>query len=1311
MADDEGSDPHSREDDEFLRAVAASPARPPESARGANPATVAHFKVVSRLGSGGMGVVYRALDETLRRDVALKLLPPANARDPERRKRFLREARVAASLVHPNIAVVYQVGEADGRVYIALELVEGTTLRARLAKGALPPATAREWAVQMALGLAAAHEKGIVHRDLKPENVMVTPADVVKLLDFGLAKSGWAPDSDLGTADTEAQITREGEILGSSAYMSPEQALGLVVDARSDVFSFGIVFYEMLCGRRPFSGKTPGEVRAAIARDEPAPVDTAVDPALAEVAFRCLAKKVDDRFADAAAILSALVQLAPSGDEIGRSGRMHGAVSNTLRPSKPAGRRTRSRTLVAALVAGVAVAGGVAAYGAAHAPHVRHCITTIDTSDGPRCAHEVEVNAKTRRGRTPLHRLTERNGRVIRDESVDFANVVETRDEIARDESGAVRDVSTFDEFGRNVQRQKWSDGGRHVDLVEMDGKTPRHLRDADRPTAIQREFDADGRLRRELFQGPTGRPRPRRHDSYLIKGAYGDEREYGPTAGVYTAFTVLGADGAPGTNDRHFSRMRQKDTGSLWGDMELFDRDDRPITAEGYHTLHLVHDECEPIGQVFYGLHGEPATYLVETVHELRDIWDPVKRQVEQTIFDEQGRPQLVRGIWILADRQTFDEHGRLVLIEYLDGQGNRIIAKTGSSALRFVYDDRDREVLREQLDPSGGLMQGQEGYARRETRPDERNNPLEYRYYDETGHLAPSKEGGAIVRSTFDERDLRLTSSSFDADDRPVANVHGVWSEHSKYDRLRNLIETAYFGPDGKPAVSDEGFAVKRLSYDENDDLVAVSYFDASGAPTPFESSYATKRIKNDERGLPIEEAFLDVHGNPVLVKGGYTSLKRRLDREGDVIEEAYFGKRGEPVLRDGGFARKTTAYDATRNPVEVALFDVAGEPVRGSAGWAIERTAYDERKLVVRIDHLDASGAPALDATGRASVAKTNDSRANVVEETSLDAAGKPVVTADGGYATKKTKYDERDEIVEEALLGADGKPTVGKSGWSFLRTRYDDFGDVIEEAFFDGASEPIAPKDLAYASRRQRFDARHRLVEASYFDLRGAPTKGPEGTAIVRYERDGYGRAVQTRYFDGMGVAAPSQKGRIVVRAKYDDAGRLLDERFVDAAGNPLPAADGCAGRHTTYDALGRKAEESCLDAKESPALSADGWAIRRTLHDAHGNDVEVTTYGPDGALRNDKAGVARLENRFDERNLLVETTFFDARGEPAHDKRGAHVLRFTYDDEGKKTGERGFDEHERAVAVKASAARADLKASAARADSKAITQGP
>src|SRR5687768_3459470 len=210
------------------------------------------YEILAPLGSGGMGEVYRARDSKLNRDVAIKVLPDQLARDPERRARFEREARVLASLNHPHIAHIHGFEDSTGVSALVMEMVEGLTLADRISQGPLPVGESLEIARQIADALEGAHERGIVHRDLKPANVIITPSGDAKVLDFGLAKAaaGDAPSPDLSLTTVEG--TEAGVILGTAAYMSPEQARGRPVDKRTDIWAFGCVLFEMLTGRRPF---------------------------------------------------------------------------------------------------------------------------------------------------------------------------------------------------------------------------------------------------------------------------------------------------------------------------------------------------------------------------------------------------------------------------------------------------------------------------------------------------------------------------------------------------------------------------------------------------------------------------------------------------------------------------------------------------------------------------------------------------------------------------------------------------------------------------------------------------------------------------------------------------------------------------------------------------------------------------------------------------------------------------------------------------------------------------------------------------
>jgi eukaryotic-like serine/threonine-protein kinase len=288
------------------------------------PKHISHYRIEGELGRGGMGIVYRAVDTRLGRAVAIKMLPAEATADPERNRRFVQEARAASALNHPHIVTIHDIDEAAGVTFIAMELVDGQPLDARIARGPLPLGEALEYAEQIAGALEAAHARGIVHRDIKPANIMITADGRAKVLDFGIAKLAQGGPSD---ATATGVGTGPGLIMGTAAYMSPEQAQGLPTDTRSDVFSFGAVLYEMLSGRRPFGGDTEIATITAILRDEPAPLRRARSELPAEVdalVSTCLAKDPAAR-PSAAALRTELARI--------RSALMRAPASGWRRPA------------------------------------------------------------------------------------------------------------------------------------------------------------------------------------------------------------------------------------------------------------------------------------------------------------------------------------------------------------------------------------------------------------------------------------------------------------------------------------------------------------------------------------------------------------------------------------------------------------------------------------------------------------------------------------------------------------------------------------------------------------------------------------------------------------------------------------------------------------------------------------------------------------------------------------------------------------------------------------------------------------------
>ncbi len=329
------------------------------------------YRILSSLGAGGMGEVYRARDSKLDRDVAIKVLPASVAGDPDALARFEREAKAVAALSHPNILAIHDFGNQEGVSYAVTELLEGETLRGKLDTGPIPQRQAVDYALQIAKGLSAAHEKGVIHRDLKPENVFVTGDGHVKILDFGLAsrrpldaaRSGQAagehdPMAENAFTDPpviHTPLTQPGVVMGTTGYMSPEQVRGLPVDQRSDIFSFGTIFYELLSGERAFRRETAGDTNAAILRDEPPALSESgkgLSPALDQVVRHCLEKKQDDRFQSAKDIVFALSVASSPG------------LTSTSGPqARAAGPSGKKRVLVGAVVAVVVVVAALAIAG------------------------------------------------------------------------------------------------------------------------------------------------------------------------------------------------------------------------------------------------------------------------------------------------------------------------------------------------------------------------------------------------------------------------------------------------------------------------------------------------------------------------------------------------------------------------------------------------------------------------------------------------------------------------------------------------------------------------------------------------------------------------------------------------------------------------------------------------------------------------------------------------------------------------------------------------------------------------------------
>ncbi|HEX5071123.1 MAG TPA: protein kinase [Vicinamibacterales bacterium] len=322
-----------------------------------NATHIGPYDIIAKLGEGGMGAVYRARDGRLGRDVAIKVLPPAFAADPDRQARFAREAKAVAALSHPNVVSIFDSGVHDGQIYVVMELLEGQTLRVRLTAGPLPTRKAVEVAVQIARGLGAAHSKGIIHRDLKPDNVFIQEDGLVKILDFGLARQA---DMTGGSGATATQaVTDPGTVMGTIGYMAPEQVRGQIVDARADLFAFGAVLYEMVSGTRAFQRETAADTMTAILTQDPPELAASrpdASPALDRIIRHCLEKNASERFQSARDVAFALDALSGTGSSTAGTTGTTGPTGATR--TRETAKRRFIMPVAAAVLVVAAVAGG-----------------------------------------------------------------------------------------------------------------------------------------------------------------------------------------------------------------------------------------------------------------------------------------------------------------------------------------------------------------------------------------------------------------------------------------------------------------------------------------------------------------------------------------------------------------------------------------------------------------------------------------------------------------------------------------------------------------------------------------------------------------------------------------------------------------------------------------------------------------------------------------------------------------------------------------------------------------------------------------
>jgi eukaryotic-like serine/threonine-protein kinase len=1221
-----------------------APAAPEEPSPRPRQRTVGEFQLITKLGQGGMGVVYRAWQPSLRRQVALKVLAGMGAKAETR---FNREIQALGRVDHPHVVKVFTSGSDGDLWFYAMELVEGvplSTICERLEGKANPaavdlktwhdtlstacaesrqsetplsdPQTAPRAAIpnlaheasahstpsldasgdysrriaeliaQVARGAHALHEAGVVHRDIKPGNIMVTANGThAVLVDLGVAQLA---------DDMDGKLTRTRQVVGTLRYASPQQVLAVEkLDRRTDIYSLGVTLWELLT-LHPFLGATddmPEPVlMEKIQHDEPARVRSfhpEIRRDLEAIAQKCLEKDPRRRYQTAEELARDLERFL-NGE--GVQARPVGPLRRAFRQAKR--RPARTASIVAAILAVPLLFLGYRYWDAHFRVKVEYYANFTKEFGAPQGIGRVsEAEAH--------HRFV----------------------------------TWKFVKRGRQVESFEAVNGRGYPSVEHGVTAFIHRLNEGKRECKYAYKRNADGALEEEIALDRAGEIVWVFHFSTPTTGYYADKRGI-PRArsGSGAAFLefvftdtglarethFLDKDGNPQASAENiFGFTCQFDERGLEIERRFLDAAHKPaLDSEGIAGFRLAYDKMgNRLEAVALAADGQP-TFHKEGFAKWVRKYDRYGNVLEETYLGADDKPIVVSAGYAKWCSE-YDEQGYRIAESYLGVDDKPVLQKNGYARATARFDERGNQIEEACFGVDGQPTLTRDGFARWVARYNDHNDPIEKTYFGMDGKPMAIKEGYARWTSKYDEHGNEIEAAYFDIDGQPTTNKEGSAKWTARFDDRGNRIEEAYFGVDGRPTLEKDGAARFVFKYDERGNLIESDYLGVDGQPIAGKAGVAKSTARFDERGHRIEDAYFGVNGKPILGSVRCAKLVYQYDDRGNWIATDFFGTDGMPILMPNGFARWAAKYDGQGNRIEESYFGVDGSPVVNKSGYARWRAHFDDRHNRIEETYFDIDDKPTLEKSGFARWLALCDERGHRIEESYFGVDGKPIANNDG-VAKWRAHFDERGNQIGLDFFGIDGEPTLRKDGSARWTARYDARDNQVEKAFFGLHGEPIALRD-GFAKWTARFDERGHRLEESYFGIDGKPMLGKPGAARFAY--------------------------------KYDEFGNWIETAAFGLDGKPILLKEGYARWTARFNSRGNQTELAYFGVDGKPAVSRNAFARCQSKYDVRGNRIETAYFGAAGQLVLGKEGYARLTTDFDERNLPTKTTYFDAQDKP------------------------------------------------------------
>jgi serine/threonine-protein kinase len=1099
---------------------------------------VLNYRIEEKLGEGGMGSVYLAVNKNINQKVAVKVLNANLADSVVIRQRFRDEAQLLCSLDHSNIVKFLNFVENDEGIFLIMEYIDGITLEDFIdtKNGLLVEKRAYEMFDQILDAFAYAHKRGVVHRDIKPANIILSGDPdgnfVPKVLDFGIAKIVSESNKD------------DGWVVGTPSYMSPEQVLGKEVDARSDIYSLGVLLHQMLTGRVPYDTTTLPETAIGnkIVKD-PLPRMKEFYPYISsrmqKLVDKATAKAPGDRFQSC----------------------------NAFRKVMNPNRIPKAAKFAAAAAALLIIAGGLFFWDY-NRVKTRYFKDYVEQWGIPQGIHRISGAEFRHRQMTYRMVYTQRklrslalvnsNGNVIEDDreserfdrpinakfsyrangNIDYVLYMDRNDKVLfrkvyeEGMDGRINLVifKYADDFGAEKRLPKNMTGYVRLENEEAErGQVSRfaltfddrgfistlHYRnaeqavgDGERIYGKRYERDAKGRVIKEYFLSHDDSVRATSWGLGVKQFTYDAEDNW--VEAVY-----LGPDGSPALDDKDgipIYAMEYDKYGNLtyaWhkssdGNLVL------PKKTDGLAGRKITYNDAGQMIEWFnLGTDKNPVYSIVYGNIGIQYEYDPNGYVSKETYVDENGQPTVCSG-------------GYTIMVCEKDAKGNALVTQY------FDIDNQPYETS--------------SGYTKVVNEYDSSGNNISVFYYDKTDSLCLSRAGIAGQRWEYNKQNRVVKTSYFGTDNQPTEDTNGILSWGWDYDSKGNVIQVRYYEADGKTLKlhNTAEIAGWKSEYDDNSNETKREFFDAAGEPTAGTFGFVKWEAAYDDLSNQTEIVYFDVNG--ALLYG----YQNTYDDRGNLVESF---RCGQDRKLASGYLIARYKYDDRDNRIEFARYDGYNNPGINSDGYSKTTSVYDDRNQEIERRYYDARGNLCfVQSEGYAVTKREYDNRGNAVKVSFFDASEKPLKVADGRIAARINEFDAMGNFTRTVWLDETMNPTNPAYQIPERLYKYDKWGNRIYYALADGSGKLIVSAN-GWAVERSEYDIRGRRISRAVYDEADKPSLDRQNNAHkTEWIYDKQGNAVEARYYDAS--VSLRKNGYAIEKYKYDEQGRLIEYALYD-----------------------------------------------------------------------------------------------------------------------------------------------------------------